>query len=137
MNIQDSVSCTFCKNSPETIVHLYWDCYYTKGLWERLKNWLEDIYEIPEDYQSRFYLMRITRDNLYVPKCVYFISILTKMYIHKCKNTNTLPIAQELKKYIQNIQTIERKIATGRGRLTLLKHLDKWSPFREQSLATI
>ena len=73
-------------------------------------------------------------ENLYVPQFVYCIATLTKMFIHNCKNTNTIPSAQDLKKYIQNTEKIERNIATGNGRASLLKHLDKWTPFIEQDI---
>ena len=134
MKIKDSVTCTFCKTKPETLFHLYWDCYYTKRLWERLKEWLADIYDIPEENHARFYLMGITKENSYAPLFVYFITILTKMFIHRCKHTNILPCAQELKQYIKSTETLERNIATGKGRACLLKHLGKWTPFIEQDI---
>ena len=129
MKIKDSELCTFCNNSTETIRHLYWDCYYTRRLWERLKVWLLNVNDIPDDFSPRYCLLGITEGNNYVPTFVYFMCILTKMFIHYCKNTNTRPTTSDLKKYIKNIESTERNIATGKGRKPLLNHLAKWSDF--------
>ena len=102
-------------------------------MWERLKIWLEPIHVLPDNDSPRLYLLGINTDNSYATNFVYFVSILTKMYIHTCKNINKTPTTQGLKKYIQRTETIERTIATGRGRPTLLKHLDKWTPFIENN----
>ena len=82
----------------------------------------------------RYYLLGITNTNKQVPIFVYFMSILTKMFIHRCKNTDIKPTIQNLKKYIQQTEKLERNVATGRGRSNLEKHLDKWSPFIEQDI---
>ena len=135
MKISDSEMCTFCNKSTETIRHLYWDCYYTKRLWERLKTWLSITHDTPDEYSPRYCLMGITDNNHYVPSFVYFMCILTKMFIHFCKNIHTRPTSTNLKKYITNVETIERNIATGKGRKSLLKHLNKWTSFIENDVA--
>ena len=82
------------------------------------------------------YLMGITNEHNYTPPFVYFLCILTKMYIHTCKNTESIPKIQGLKKYIKQTEVIERSIATGRGRVPLLNHLEKWTPFIENEKDT-
>ena len=32
--------CTFCKNSPESIIHLFWHCPLISALWSKIKDWL-------------------------------------------------------------------------------------------------
>ena len=56
------------------------------------------------------------------------------MFIHYCKNTNTRPTTPDLKKYIKNIESTERNIATGKGRKPLLNHLEKWSEFIKKDI---
>ena len=109
MKIKDSDLCTFCVNGPETVLHLYWDCHYSRRLWERLKDWLEDIYNMTGNNIPRYYLLGITNTNKQVPIFVYFMSILTKMFIHRCKNTDIKPTIQDLKKYIQQTEKLESR----------------------------
>ena len=41
-----SVNCTFCQEVEETVLHLYWECRYTKALWSKVKTFVfENISE--------------------------------------------------------------------------------------------
>ena len=119
MKIKDSEMCTFCKSQTETIRHLYWDCYYSKRLWERLKYWLKDTYDLPDEDTPRYYILGISEDNHYSDTFVYFTCILTKLYIHNCKYNETIPNTLDLKKYIMNTEQLERRTASG-------KHTGGW-----------
>lgn len=35
-----AASCILCNNQPESLEHLYFDCYYSKEVWKRLLHWL-------------------------------------------------------------------------------------------------
>ena len=38
----DSNKCNFCKNSPETLQHLFYDCHNIKNIWKALQEWISE-----------------------------------------------------------------------------------------------
>ena len=36
----DTNKCNFCKNAPETLQHLFYDCHKVKNIWKALQEWI-------------------------------------------------------------------------------------------------
>ena len=39
-NGQITLSCIFCEESGETLIHLFWDCKFVKTFWQNVHHWL-------------------------------------------------------------------------------------------------
>ena len=48
-----SPNCTFCAKETETILHLYWECEHTKGIWKKGKTFVAE--NISEDANMSCY----------------------------------------------------------------------------------
>jgi hypothetical protein len=47
IGIKNSDLCNFCKNDTDSILHYIWLCPVVKLFWNRVKTWLEEIFDIP------------------------------------------------------------------------------------------
>lgn len=100
--------CTFCGNSPETAVHLFWYCRFIKTFWFDFC----DFIHINIDKDFILYWKNVlfgcleTRFSSHVYVCNLLI-LLAKFHIHKCKFTNRKPLLlvflKEFKQYISSI----------------------------------
>lgn len=96
--------CTFCKNSPEIITHLFFDCPIVNKFWKTLQKWIKYIFKIsysfdrveiilntvkaPKAYRSFLNKMVLmAKQYIYATKCLqavlnfsHFIDKVTKAY---------------------------------------------------------
>ena len=49
IGLQDNTNYTFCKDTPETLIHLFWSCDIT-SFWNDVTEWLRKAHLIPEDF---------------------------------------------------------------------------------------
>ncbi|XP_016566897.1 uncharacterized protein LOC107865049 [Capsicum annuum] len=60
-DINNDPECVFCKTSPETSAHLFWDCFFTTQLWLRVFRWLQ--VPIPTNVHLQQWFFRATKGN--------------------------------------------------------------------------
>ena len=36
------IKCSFCKESLETLLHLFWECPFVKSFWNEISNWMKN-----------------------------------------------------------------------------------------------
>ena len=41
IGIKSNDQCSFCKESSETLLHLFWDCPFVKSFWNEISNWMK------------------------------------------------------------------------------------------------
>jgi hypothetical protein len=58
-----------------------------KLFWNRIKNWLEEIFDIPIELNMAN-IVFITNVNEYPFEIIEFVMLFTKYYIHCCKWSN-------------------------------------------------
>jgi hypothetical protein len=93
MKIVDSPTCSFCKNSDETIEHLFWDCPITANI----INTIFPSHTLPFCNKKTFILGNVNNRT----DAVNIMFILTKLYIYKCKMSLSMPTVDGAKKYMQ------------------------------------
>ncbi len=89
-----NTNCSFCDLYPETVLHLFWHCSYTKKLWANLCRFVIDC--INENFSLLW--ENVVLGFLTYPreeeKCYFLINlliILAKSFIHKSKFINKKP----------------------------------------------
>lgn len=106
-------NCTFCNNSLETMVHLYWYCPHVKPFWENVCEFI--CKNIDADFMLfwkyvLFGIFKNQRDyhdtnNIYI---INLILLLAKFHIHKCKFSGKKPcfilFKKEMELYIDSIR---------------------------------
>ena len=97
-NQQMSPLCTFCKNSPETVIHLLCECKCVQKLWVALRKWLNYYLHVHVQFSN---VMIITqRYSGKFKRLVQLMVLILKQYIYasKCKE-----IHPEFVEYIERL----------------------------------
>lgn len=120
-------ACSLCKQNCETIVHLFWECPKSGGLWKTMLRWLKYICKL--DIKDNVTLDVMIFNNFKGPQqwLVNTILLITKQYIYaqKCldKELNFLQLMQAVARY----EKLERAIACKNN--TQKKHNRKWGAY--------
>ncbi|XP_023812027.1 uncharacterized protein LOC111947633 [Oryzias latipes] len=108
-------NCTFCKEHPETISHLFWNCNTTKKLWKDCARFIN--YKLDSQYQIKFehIIFGLHEKNIRsnVKLAINLIIIFGKFHIHKSKFSSSqlfFPlIIKELESYLHTISNSLKK----------------------------
>ena len=118
IGISDSDLCTFCSTEKETLLHLFWECPFTRHFvreFERqvlnnevILNMNEFIFGIPDGYF----------------RSVNFVILYAKYYIFTTRcNKGTLNISS-FKKFLKHYYEVEQTIYSKQGKFVLF--VDRW-----------
>ncbi|GJY51265.1 reverse transcriptase domain, reverse transcriptase zinc-binding domain protein [Tanacetum coccineum] len=75
------VNCLFCGRCPDSLNHLFFECYFTKEIWCKIRT-IAGINSMPDKWEDIVYLMSVKKHNksiksvlvrLILDACVYFI----------------------------------------------------------------
>ena len=123
IGIKGCPNCYFCKESTETLDHLFIDCKELEDLWENVKTHLLSPYGI-NSLKNTDILLGINRDEK-INDVVNHILLETKYYIYTCSLKEEMPIYRRLKYRIKMTECIERNIALKKKSMD--KHSYKWN----------
>ena len=78
--------CSFCKNSSETIQHLFWYCSVVKQFWKNLEVIINSRCIHAHNFKFNEHLVILgVSDNVYTDKICDLIVLMAKFYIYRCK----------------------------------------------------
>ena len=93
--------CTFCKDSPETTIHLFCECKHVVQIWKTLAKWLKYFCMIDLEPTKYVIILNVYKDSF--PDMVNTILLITKYYIYvqRClKNSLSFTgVLQSIQKY--------------------------------------
>ena len=122
--MKEDEKCTFCSNSRETLVHLFWDCPRVRKVWEKMFEMLTEKYNIQDIRANPTSVIfnKIVHPTKHIAK---LLCLLTKQYIYrqKCKGEKLNFVA--LRNIIRTTENIEKYIAGKNNRIRL--HERKWA----------
>ena len=98
MNIVHDNLCSFCKENEETLLHIFWDCIFTK----RIVNYVVDFLRSHNvqkctDISCQTMLFGCTSINM---TDINILILEIKKYIFVCKRKGTLPSVRGLNNYL-------------------------------------
>lgn len=108
IKIVNNPLCTFCKTSPETIKHLFWDCEISKAILRELHEWLHTR-NINLTIEERSFIFGICQSKTSIME--QQILLETKYYIYFCRCSKVIPNLITLKNRIQLLHETTRHIA--------------------------
>ena len=116
INKAENNLCTVCKGTPETILHLFWECIsvqtFCNAFVELINNNCPHIYNLSLDAE----LIIFGENNIPVTDGIFDLFILlAKFFIYKCKVTDTLPNIKYFKYVLKSRYEIERSIHYGKS----------------------
>ena len=123
--------CSFCKEHPETMMHLFWECTFVQAFWNGIKQWMSKRPCFPNDvfcFQSCLGFVDNTSNIL-----SHHFLLICRYHIHSSKLMRLYPSPTLC---VQNFLTcleVERRYALQNGNLE--KFNAKWGAFiRENNL---
>ena len=128
IGIKQVDSCSFCGETTETLVHLFWNCKHTQAFWKKLLEWLsQKIVNLKDSIFSPFLCLGLVENVSNV--LLHHLLLIARHYIYTCKLKNSMP---KLQVYIQLLLTsmkIEKEIALENS--TLNSYERKWNPLND------
>ena len=114
IGLKQDPNCTFCSNSPESLIHLFWYCMNVETFWENLIERLKESKLVPRNYPKQITVfLGLRPDTSTFSLQLNFCFLLARYYIWCCKTSNKTPRLQSfimvLKSqfYIESYQTRE------------------------------
>ena len=122
-NIVESSQCTFCSETPETVLHLFVECSCVRKIWQSVCEFIGEEYG---PVALKQWASNIIMNNVVDFKCsiVNFIVLIFKQYIYSQRCLKKELKWQELKGKIKTIERVERYIAVKNNKVHL--HAKKW-----------
>ena len=116
IGIKQSDSCTFCGETTENLVHLFWSCKYSNAFWKDCYQWIMQNTSKVEKFNLSgallFGLINDAKDLL-----LHHLLLIARHYIYTCKERDTRPNVQMYIQIVQRTVEIERQIAKDRNSL--------------------
>ena len=92
MGIKENENCNFCDNVKDSIEHTFWECVLSQQFWTQFLNLVNE--KCNNVYNMRFskslVLLGID-NNIKIDDTFYFILLLAKQYLYKCKLDSRVP----------------------------------------------
>ena len=118
-NLTNTNQCSFCEIHRETIIHLFWECTFSKSIWLNLKDWLITIdRNLRITLGPKEIILGENRDNC--KNSIEHIKLITKEYLYRSKLQNRKPVFKEL------IYIIKMKISIEKHHLNNDTFTKKW-----------
>ena len=114
MRIRDDPNCTFCKNSIESITHLFWDCPLVKELYQKLNDLLINC-DIQINLNSKkMVILGPYKQNV---ESLIIVSLKYYIYLTKCKESS--PNLQSYILYLKSLYQTYRYALNASNKIEL------------------
>ena len=123
IKIADNDSCTFCKEVPETIVHLFWQCPVTQTFIKNIDLHLNAKYNIKFQFQELSWFFLSDNDSLQT-----LLITLAKAVIFKARNAGEKPSVEHMIKVTKIEAQKEQFACRLKGQLQCFEQ--KWKSLR-------
>ena len=123
MEIVSNNLCSFCREVPETLIHLFCDCNFVALFWNDVFDWISARCNV---YCSRSNLHKLF--GLQEKKRFHFVNMLllcARFLIYRCKINKTKPNINQYFTMLQQIKKSEFYIAKKKNKLDI--HYQKWN----------
>ena len=125
INKIDSELCTYCKEQPEKIHHLFLTCPKVRMFWQELRTWLYTSVKIDLSLKDRNILISFSGKN----ELVNYIYVLAKFYSYQNKVISRNISIQGFICLLKKKMLSEKYISFIKKRLRIF--LKKWSPLHK------
>ncbi|XP_072168661.1 uncharacterized protein [Diadema setosum] len=116
---KDSPNCSFCKNAPETYIHIFVQCPSVQPIWEDTLKAISQKINKPLNVSLFEQMFGFDSD-----KFLTYLFLLLKYYVYICKFQNKPPSFKGYKSYVIANKELEYNIAKRNNKLSI--HFRKW-----------
>ena len=97
IGLKPNDSCTFCGETTENLIHLFWKCKHSWTFWEETHRWIcQNVNGLESDTFSAALCLGIVDDI--GDLLLHHALLIARYYIHTCRLRNTLPKLQYIQK---------------------------------------
>ena len=108
MGVTSNENCSFCGTMRETIEHVFWHCPITQTFWLHFENLINEKCPNAHNMRMTDSLVILGSDkNIKIDPTFYFILVLAKQFIYKCKIGSSIPNIINFKKMLSSRYKIE------------------------------
>ena len=87
--LKQDPNCTFCSNSPENLIPLFWYCMNVETFWEDLIERQRDFKLVPRNYQKQITVfLGLRTETSTFSLQLNFCFLLARLYMWCCKTSN-------------------------------------------------
>ena len=104
--LYNSQVCSFCKDEPERIIHLYWSCKHVQSFWSSFFHWINETSDSEISYNREDILF----GKFEGPKIINLIICLGKYHIYRRRLMKSLPCLELFKIECSHYYKIEKYI---------------------------
>ena len=125
--IKDTENCDFCKQFPETLMHIFCECPCVKLYWENVSAYICGVLKknfVISDFDKVFGFQNSTPNfdcNINLLNCLL---LCARFVIFRCKYGNRLPSVFEFLQFVKTVKYCESKIAVRREKTGIFR--SKW-----------
>ena len=124
INIKDEDSCTFCKNQPETIAHMFWYCPRVQSFINDIKNDILREYRIELNINRKTWFFSANLSAM--ETCIL---VLAKMVVYEARLKESYPSITHLKNKLKAEIQVEHYAALLANKQD--KFEKKWGPLKD------
>ena len=122
--VRENDWCTFCGSSPETMIHLFWECIKVRPVWTYIQKLISTKVTFKE-----IFLVNVEQNPNRVENVIVLIA-KQFIYKHRCLQNNL--VTDRLNICIKNYETIEYEIAKKKNNIGT--HEIKWKDLKQKLL---
>ena len=125
IGIKSNDQCSFCKESSETVLHLFWECPLVKSLWNEIGTWMKNSYCFLNEEFSFLSCIGLVNDTTNL--LFHHALLIARYHIYFSKQKGLNPSWELFFQTILNCLGYERRYAIKTG--ILRKFNAKWGAF--------
>ena len=92
IGLQGDENCSFCPNSSESLVHLFWSCRQTSQFWNNVTEWLKNLNLLPRDYTLKnITALGLRPDISHFAPLINYCFLLARYHIWLAKTKENQP----------------------------------------------
>ena len=122
--ISPTEKCTFCKNEPETLIHLFLQCPFTNQCWQNILNWIKTYPNCKNVKFCEIMLLGLANCEI---KILNLMLLIARYCIFLSKLRIEYPTLAIYKEKVKFFHLLEKESASQQGKL--VEFLKKWRPF--------
>ena len=126
LDITSDNLCTFCREEPETLIHLFCDCKIVDAFWNDVFDWILARFRINVPSNNFHKLFGFHTQYANNP-LVNHMLLVARFLIYRCKHSNTTPNMPQYFNAITSTKKSEHYIAKKDNKLEF--HYKKWSSY--------
>eukprot|EP00745_Piridium_sociabile_P001170 TRINITY_DN10718_c0_g1_i6.p1 TRINITY_DN10718_c0_g1~~TRINITY_DN10718_c0_g1_i6.p1 ORF type:complete len:186 (+),score=5.76 TRINITY_DN10718_c0_g1_i6:129-686(+) len=112
IGVLNSDLCSFCNTTKDSIRHMFWQCAIIQRFWQELTDTMNEKCQNAYNLHITEPLAILGLDkNIQIDSTFYFIMLLAKQYVYKCKLARNIPVLQAFFVTLKYRYIIEEYIA--------------------------